>query len=168
MNRLNLSLLLSVWIVFPAWSQAPTIPDDWVAVKAARNAFEFKAPPDLEKVPVRGVDSLVGKYESPSMLLTYDYGWYSSPLPDEKQPGYSSKIVKINGKTAKVVTFDGVAAVHFPKVKDKIRLTVYVILKRRKQRRPRCSCFGRFVSNNLDPDTRPLPSERRRSSAAWS
>ena len=131
MNRLNLSLLLSVWIVFPAWSQAPAIPDDWVAVKAARNAFEFKAPPDLEKVPVRGVDSLVGKYESPSMLLTCDYGWYSDPLPDEKQPGYSSKIVKINGKTAKVVTFDGVAAVHFPKVKDKIRLTVYVILKKK-------------------------------------
>jgi hypothetical protein len=29
------------------------------------------------------------------------------------------------------VTFDGVAAVHFPKVKDKIRLTVYVILKKK-------------------------------------
>ena len=65
------------------------------------------------------------------MLLTCDYGWYSDPLPDEKQPGYSSKIVKINGKTAKIVTFAGVAAVHFPKVKDKIRLTVYVILKKK-------------------------------------
>ena len=131
MNRLNLSLLLSVWIVFPAWSQAPAIPDDWVAVKAAGKTFEFKAPPDLKNVPVRGKDSLVGKYESPSMLLTCDYGWYSDPLPNEKQPGYSSKMVKINGKKAKIVTFDGVAAVHFPKVKDKIRLTVYVILKKK-------------------------------------
>ena len=130
-NRLNLSLLFSVWIVFPAWSQAPAIPDDWVAVQAPRKIFEFKAPPDLKNVPVKGVDSLVGKYESPSMLLTFDCGWYSSPLPNEKQPGYSSKMVKINGKTAKVVTFEGVAAVHFPKVKDKIRLTVYVILKKK-------------------------------------
>ena len=131
MNRLNLSLLFSVWIVFPAWSQAPAIPDDWVAVQAAKKTFEFKAPPDLEKVPVRGKDSLVGKYESPSMILSYDYGWYSSPLADEKQPGYSSKLVKIDGKTAKVVTYEGVAAVHFPKVKDKNRLTVYVLLKKR-------------------------------------
>ena len=131
MNRLNLSLLFSVWIVFPAWSQAPAIPDDWVAVQAPRKIFEFKAPPDLEKVPVRGKDSLVGKYESPSMMLSYDYGWYSSPLADEKQPEYSSKLVKIDGKTAKVVTYEGVAAVHFPKVKDKIRLTVYVSLKKR-------------------------------------
>ncbi|MFP6892920.1 MAG: hypothetical protein VCA18_04165, partial [Opitutales bacterium] len=119
MNRLNLSLLLSVWIVFPAWSQAPAIPDDWVAVKAARNAFEFKAPPDLKNIPVQGIDSQVGKYESPSMLLTYDYGWYSNSLRDEKKPGFSSNIVQIDGKTAKVVTFDGVAAVHFPKVKDR-------------------------------------------------
>ena len=131
MKRLNLSLLFSVWIVFPAWSQAPAIPDDWVTVQAARKIFEFKAPPDLKQVPVKGVDSLVGRYESPSMLLSFDYGWYSNSLPNEKQPGYSSKIVKINGKTAKIVTFDGVAAVHFPKVKDKVRLTVYVILKKK-------------------------------------
>ena len=131
MKRPSLSLLFSVWIVFPAWSQAPAIPDDWVTVQAARKIFEFKAPPDLKHLPARGKDSLVGRYESPSMLLFYDYGWYSSPLPNEKQPGYSSKMVKINGKTAKVVTFDGVAAVHFPKVKDKNGLTVYVTLKKK-------------------------------------
>ena len=115
----------------PAWSQVPAIPSDWITVKAPRNTFEFKAPPDLKNVPGRGADSLVGKYESPSMILSYDYGWYSSPLADEKQPEYSSKLVKIDGKTAKVVTYEGVAAVHFPKVKDKNRLTVYVLLKKR-------------------------------------
>ena len=115
----------------PAWSKVPAIPSDWITVKAPGEAFEFKVPPDLKNVSVKGADSLVGKYESPSMLLSYDYGWYSSPLADEKQPEYSSKLVKIDGKTAKVVTYEGVAAVHFPKVKDKNRLTVYVSLKKR-------------------------------------
>ncbi len=110
---------------------APAIPSDWITVKAPQEAFEFKVPPDLKNVPVQGKDSLVKKYESPSMILSYDYGWYSSPLADEKQPEYSSKLVKIDGKTAKVVTYEGVAAVHFPKVKDKNRLTVYVLLKKR-------------------------------------
>ena len=115
----------------PALSQVPAIPSDWITVKAPGQAFEFKVPPDLKNVPVQGKDSLVKKYESPSMILSYDYGWYSSPLADEKQPEYSSKLVKIDGKTAKVVTYEGVAAVHFPKVKDKNRLTVYVLLKKR-------------------------------------
>ena len=123
MNRLNLSLLLSVWIVFPAWSQAPAIPDDWVAVKAARNAFEFKALPDLEK-----------------------------------QPGFSSKIVKIDGKTAKVVTFDGVAAVHFPKVKDRIRLTAYVRLKKKEAKATAISACLIFMGRS---STTCWPHERR-------
>ena len=114
-----------------AWSQVPAIPSDWITVTVPQEAFEFKAPPDLKNLPVQGKDSLVRKYESPSMILSYDYGWYSSPLADEKQPEYSSKLVKIDGKTAKVVTYEGVAAVHFPKVKDKNRLTVYVSLKKR-------------------------------------
>ena len=115
----------------PAWAQEPAIPSDWITVKAPGQAFEFKVPPDLKNVPVQGKDSLVRKYESLSMILSYDYGWHSSPLADEKQPEYSSKLVKIDGKTAKVVTYEGVAAVHFPKVKDKNRLTVYVLLKKR-------------------------------------
>ena len=115
----------------PAWVQEPAIPSDWITVKAPGQAFEFKVPPDLKNVPIQGADSVVKKYESPSMILSYDYGWYSSPLADEKQPEYSSKLVKIDGKTAKVVTYEGVAAVHFPKVKDKNGLTVYVTLKKK-------------------------------------
>ena len=54
----------------PALSQVPAIPSDWITVKAPGQAFEFKVPPDLKNVPDQGKDSLVKKYESPSMILS--------------------------------------------------------------------------------------------------
>jgi hypothetical protein len=105
------------------------IPDDWDTVQTPGKVFELRVPSDFKGGPIQGFDSLLGEYESPSMLLTYDYGWYSNPLTD--QSGYSSKTFLIDGKTANIVIFEGGVGVHFPKVEGMNRLTVHVSLKKK-------------------------------------
>jgi hypothetical protein len=101
--------------------------------------FSFSAPCELVVEPVKGIDSKVGKYVSPTMVLTFDYGRYSSDLREfGGWPEHRAEQTTIAGKAATVVTFKGTgdfwaqrpfgAAVAFPRVVDggAVRLTMVV------------------------------------------
>src|SRR5687768_8850440 len=79
----------------------PPVPPGWQTITA--QGFTFQAPPDLRPVPVQGIDSIVGKYESPTLEVAYDLGWYSDPMDRE---GYTSRPVTVDGKAARLVTKD--------------------------------------------------------------
>ena len=103
---------------------APPVPAGWQTV--ATQGFTFRAPPDLRPVPVQGVDSIVGRYESPTLEVGYDLGWYSDPMERE---GYTSRRVTVDGKAARLATKNDVVAIHFPKLGRNSRLTMSVRLK---------------------------------------
>ena len=100
-------------------------PPEWQTVSAGK-AFTFRAPTDLKPVPVQGKDSFVGNYASPTLEVTFDYGWYSDPMDRE---GYASRAVQVDGKSARLVTKDDVVAIHFPKITGETKLTMSVRLK---------------------------------------
>lgn len=109
---------------------------DWVQIEV-RKAFAFRIPPDLKMKPVKGKDSHVARYESDSMQLSYDYGWYSDRLTRySKREDVKTTETTIDGKKARIVTMHSktkgspleyVAAAHFSGLRDpKMRLTFFV------------------------------------------
>jgi len=104
------------------------LPDDWQLIKAG-DKFTFRAPSDLRPSNVKGIDSFVGEYKSPTLVLSFDYGWYSNSLNDE---GYSGSWTSIDGRRAWIATKDDNTGVHFPRVDDadeKTKLTMFAKLK---------------------------------------
>jgi hypothetical protein len=104
---------------------APSVPSNWQTI-SADGKFTFKAPPDLKSEPVQGIDSFVGKYTSPTLEVTFDYGRYSDPMNRE---GYTSRGITVDGKSARLVTKGDVVAIHFPKISGETKLTMSVRLK---------------------------------------
>ena len=79
-------------------------PSDWVRIDAGE--FRFHVPPDFEPVAVQGVDSIVGSYQGSSISLGFDYGSYSDPLRDNDQPNYTIRHERIDGRKARIVSYD--------------------------------------------------------------
>lgn len=123
--KLLLPLVIIAVFAGCARATAPTVPQDWQTIRVD-NAFAFKAPPDLKPEPVQGIDSFVGKYTSPTLEVTFDYGRYSDAMNSE---GYSSRGVTVDGKSARLVSKDDVVAIHFPKISGETKLTMSVRLK---------------------------------------
>ena len=93
---------------------------------SAEDAFTFEGPPDLVEIPTHGIDSYVGEYRSPTMKVSFDYGWYSSPL---KRKGDNVRKMIINGESATLVTKPKHVAIHFPDIqKSGNKLTMDVKL----------------------------------------
>ena len=116
---------------------APNV--SWRNVRAS--AFSLEVPCDFLKKPVQGIDSEVGMMESPTMVLSFDHGGYSSTLREfDSWPELRSEQASIGGKDARIITFRGTgdqwashpfgAAVHFPDVgvspQGKAKLTILV------------------------------------------
>ena len=118
MSVLRLSILLSVASVLGCGESVPTkdlaheIPTDWEMIKAD-NYFRFRAPSDLQKQDVQGVDSLVGEFVSPTLTLSFDYGAYSDPLDRE---GFEGFWTTIDGRRARIARNEELIGVHFPDV----------------------------------------------------
>ncbi len=93
----------------------------------------------MKAVPVQAVDSVIGAYRGESIALSFDYGRYSDPLDYAKRPNYSALVERIDGRAAKIVSFDNpdsghpfdyAMGVHFPDVDGaNNRLTVFVTCK---------------------------------------
>lgn len=104
-----------------AESQAQPPPSGWQTIVAADAfvpgcAFTFRAPPDLEPVPVRGIDSFVGRYTSPSLEVDFNYGWYPTELTPED--GFvTGRWITVDGKRARLARKPDVVAIQFPQVK---------------------------------------------------
>ncbi|MFQ5748931.1 MAG: hypothetical protein ACE5H3_05670 [Planctomycetota bacterium] len=94
--------------------------------------FSFRAPDDLGEVPVHGIDSFVGRFESPAFSISFDWGWYSNAdfdghLGKTGAGGFESEETVIDGLAARLGFYDDnldpelplVQAVFFPEVPDK-------------------------------------------------
>jgi hypothetical protein len=104
----------------------PEPPASWQTITVG-NAFTFRAPPELRAVPVQGIDSLVAEYQSPTVKVSVDYGWYSDPM-DRRDEGFTRRKVVVDGKEARLLTKEDAVAIHFPSVSGKTRLTMLVKL----------------------------------------
>jgi len=115
--RISLIVLLSLALTVVAQTQtAPAapekIPNDWKLFQASAR-FSFWGPPDLKEENVQGIDSYVGQFVSPKMILTFDYGMYSNPLND---PKYKREATTVDGKEAFLVQWDGGVGLYVPRV----------------------------------------------------
>jgi hypothetical protein len=107
---------------------AAEVPGTWVTIDAEK-MFSFRAPRDLVEQPVQGKDSFVGKYDSPALELTFDYGRYSDPLEHEDYRDWRIRNTTIDGKRAKIGWSGDRIAVHFPRVEGNNRLSMFAKLK---------------------------------------
>lgn len=123
-RRVTLVLLISGVAVGCNSATPPDVPEDWQTIRA-RTAFTFKAPPDLEQEVAQGVDSFVGRYVSPTLKLSFDFGWYSNAMDGE---GYTASWTRIDGRRARIVRTGDVMGVHFPELGADTKLTMRVEL----------------------------------------
>jgi hypothetical protein len=93
-------------------SQSAPIPKDWIKFNA-HGRFTFSAPPDTKDEKAMGIDSLVGRYTSSTMAISFDYGWYSSPLDD---PRYVREATKIDGRDGFLVHYFSFIGIYVPNV----------------------------------------------------
>ena len=105
----------------PPPAAAPPVPAGWQTITTAW--FVFRAPPDVQSVPVQGVDSIVGKYASPALQIGFDLGQYADPLTGE---GYASRRLTVDGRPARLATKADWSAIHFPGGDGKAKLTMGV------------------------------------------
>jgi hypothetical protein len=109
--------------------------DGW-STFTREGAFSFRGPCELRGGPEQGVDSRVGSYRLPGMVLWYDYGGYSSPLTEwNMYADYSTRPSTVDGHDAIVVTAanrsatDGLpylTGIHVPEVsRAGLKLTVF-------------------------------------------
>jgi hypothetical protein len=61
-------------------------------------ALSFHVPPGMTNVSVQGIDSLVGRCQSTNMLLTLDYGRYSSSALRE-----ATTSIQVGGRPARIL-----------------------------------------------------------------
>jgi hypothetical protein len=117
---------------------ATPAPAEWQQVDSACDFF-FKAPPEMKRQDVSGIDSCVGEYLGAGMDLSYDYGGYSDPLDSYSDNAeYAEESATIDGFEAKVISLkllNGselpyVAAAHFADIgKNGIKLTMWINCK---------------------------------------
>ena len=121
-----LSFLLYLCSTLPGCttSTSHAVPENWQRIEAGK-AFTFHAPPDLKPVEVQGIDSFVGQYESPTLTLSFDYGWYSDPMDSEE---YVRSPTEIDGRQAFIARKENVMGVYFPEVEGNNKLNMYAEL----------------------------------------
>jgi hypothetical protein len=81
---------------------AVTAPTSWHRVEAG--AFSLFAPLGWEFHQLQGVDSYVGEFFGDGVVLTFDFGQYSSSLKEAKKPAYVIAHESIGGFPAKIVS----------------------------------------------------------------
>ena len=74
----------------------------WKEVYAG--GFYVSLPPSWKYIKEQGIDSNVGKFKGDGAELSFDFGWYSSPLDSYFEPEYAITSENISGYDAKIVT----------------------------------------------------------------
>lgn len=120
----------SVWTgPLDATGRPLPVPASWSSVDSECH-FTFRAPADMRKQDVQGIDSCVGLYKNTTLALNYDYGGYSDPLLYSTKPDYQETPVLIDGQSGQLIKFRKeagfVVAVHFPSLGDGVKLTAWV------------------------------------------
>ena len=96
----------------PAASRPAGVPKDWILF-TARSAFSFWGPPDMKEEKVQGEDSYVGKYVSPTMEVSFDYGIYSGEYSGDKA---KVEQITLDDRKATLATWDGGVELYVPNV----------------------------------------------------
>jgi hypothetical protein len=100
------AMMLMVGLVvgsFTTTSSTVAAGDGWRRVD--EGVFSFSLPPDMERVPVQGIDSRVGQFRGPLCTLSFDYGFYSTSFPETaRQPDYRESTTAIDGRAARILT----------------------------------------------------------------
>lgn len=106
-------------------SSKTRLPLDWKTIEV-KGLFSFEAPPTLEATQKTGKnkDSYVRMFTSPTLELTFDYGFYSDSLKYSSMPHYKESVRIVDGHQAKLVTFQDpytadlkfryIAVIHIP------------------------------------------------------
>ena len=92
----------------PGEDVADQLPPDWQLVEALgwpnrQAGFSLWLPPGWQLKELQGVDSYVGEIVGDGVHLTYDLGWYSSPLADDDDPQHVVTYAEIGGLLGKLV-----------------------------------------------------------------
>jgi hypothetical protein len=78
------------------------LPDGWKQLDA--DYFTAYAPATWKFRKMQGIDSYVGAFVGDGVQLEFDYGHYSNPLSDEKEPTYVLSEEKVGGRLARIVS----------------------------------------------------------------
>ena len=133
LKRVAVGVISALLLIVPnsAISQSPAaeVPAGWAKVSAARE-FHLMAPAGTEYRPGKGIESLVGSFESADFKLSFDYGAYSDALQHLRgDAGYAVRDIMVGGKPAKVVTARAprlsadrpyFIGIHFPEIKTTV------------------------------------------------
>ena len=96
------------------------LPDGWKQLDAGY--FTVYAPATWEFRKMQGIDSYVGEFVGDGVRLEFDYGQYSNPLSDKKEPTYVVSEEKVGGRLARIVSprvpGKGVTGIYFRDVGD--------------------------------------------------
>jgi len=96
--------------------------------KVDAGPFSILAPPGWDFHRLQGVDSYVGEFAGDGVVLRFDFGRYSNPLKEEKNPAYVVIYKSIGGHRAKIVSprtsGHGITGVYFRNVSDSNALTL--------------------------------------------
>jgi hypothetical protein len=102
-------------------------PTDWRNVDAG--AFSILAPLGWKFRQLQGIDSYVGEFIGEGVVLRFDFGGYSNPLKEEKEPAYLVVHKSIAGLRAKIVSpktpGHGVTGIYFPKTFGSNKLCLF-------------------------------------------
>jgi hypothetical protein len=97
--------------------------------KVDAGAFSISAPSGWKFHQLPGVDSYVGEFVGDGVVLRFDFGEYSNPLKEEKEPAYIVIHKSIGGFRAKIVLpktlGHGVTGVYFRNVGQSNRLCLW-------------------------------------------
>lgn len=124
------SLVVFVWdaqrIAFAEQNAGTKLPDGWKQLDA--DYFTAYAPATWKFRKMPGIDSYVGEFAGDGARLEFDYGQYSNPLSDEKEPTYVISEERVGGRLARIVSpkvpGHGVTGIYFRDVGDTNRLNI--------------------------------------------
>lgn len=87
------------------------------------------APPGWEFHKKQGIDSYVGEFAGNGIVLKFDYGRYSNPLDEAREPKYVVARENVGGHKAKVVyprePGQGITGIYFSRVPGSNRLCLW-------------------------------------------
>ncbi len=121
---------LTVACAYHAHEQQATdaaVPSGWSKVDAV--AFSVFAPSSWQFRQLQGIDSYVGEFTGDGIVLKFDFGRYSNPLQEEKEPAYVVVYKSVGGLSAKIVNpklpGHGVTGIYFPRAFGSNKLSLF-------------------------------------------
>lgn len=152
------SMLLVTLLLSYIWASEGVAEDLTKVIE--NSSFLFKVPIEMQEVEVQGIDSFVKRYESDTIMLSFDYGWYSNNFSDWPE-NTTFEEVEIGGKLARIGTvkyqfrdgFPYATQVHF-KLDDDVKLSMFAACKTVVDVAIAHGVFGTIVFKDKSPGNR--------------